>query len=536
MRAFDAKFGPDFLAAVPEAPGVYRIFDADGTLIYVGKAANLRRRLAQYRTIGRRKAHRKRRALVSAAVRIAWEVSESDLAASLAEIRLIQELRPPRNVVSAFPFLYPFIGVRDEGVETYFCLTTSPAAFPGFDLHGAFRSREVTRDAFAALARLLRWAGHPVPRHRCARFVAARHSRVIGFRRLPAGSPLAGLACCGASRGRRSRPWPSSCSSTRARSRAARRSRTTCARWDASSAGRPSRSPGRAPPRATSATRSPRRIATSCSRDTATLARERPEGGVRVALLHNPRPTAAPAGPADDEFEEYDSPGTIAAIAAALAPLGVSVEPVVADRALPGASRRDATTSPSTSPRARPALPRGVPAAVCELLGLPFTGSDPLTLAVTLDKAVARRIVSPDVPVAPAALVEDEADPAALAALRYPVIVKPNDEGSSKGIGDDAVAADAAGASRRCRDLRERYGCPCWSRSSCPAPRSPWPSRATERRPRPRRHGDRRGAGRRRPALRLLDRRQARLAAARALPRAAAAACRVSRVHRAPGR
>jgi hypothetical protein len=189
VRGFDAKFGADFLAGVPEAPGVYRFFDAADTLIYVGKAANLRRRLTQYRTMSRRKAHRKRRALVRAAERITWEVCESDLAASLAEIRLIQELRPPRNVVSAFPFLYPFVGVRDEGIETYFCLTTSPAAFAGFELHGAFRSRDVTREAFAALARLLRWAGHPVPRHRCARFVAARHSRVIGFRRLPLGSP-----------------------------------------------------------------------------------------------------------------------------------------------------------------------------------------------------------------------------------------------------------------------------------------------------------------------------------------------------------
>jgi D-alanine-D-alanine ligase len=35
-----------------------------------------------------------------------------------------------------------------------------------------------------------------------------------------------------------------------------------------------------------------------------------------------------------------------------------------------------------------------VPAAVCELLGVPFTGSDALTLAVTLDKAMARRVVS----------------------------------------------------------------------------------------------------------------------------------------------
>lgn len=186
MRLFDLKLGPDFLTTVPTAPGIYRIYDAADTLLYVGKATNLRRRLAQYRTISRRKAHRKRRALVKAAARIAWEVCESDLAASLAEIRLIQQLQPPRNVASAFPFLYPFIGVRAAGAETYFCLTTSPGAFPAFDLHGAFRARDVTREAFFALGRLLRWPGHPVPRHRCRRLVAARHSHVIGFRRLPA--------------------------------------------------------------------------------------------------------------------------------------------------------------------------------------------------------------------------------------------------------------------------------------------------------------------------------------------------------------
>ena len=40
-----------------------------------------------------------------------------------------------------------------DGRETHFCLTTSPAAFPGFELHGAFRSREVTGEAFFALMR-----------------------------------------------------------------------------------------------------------------------------------------------------------------------------------------------------------------------------------------------------------------------------------------------------------------------------------------------------------------------------------------------
>jgi excinuclease UvrABC nuclease subunit len=185
VRLFDQKFGADFLSEVPTQPGVYRLYDGAGALLYVGKAANLRRRLGQYRTAGRRKRERKRRALVKVTTRITWEVCESPLAASLAEIRLIQTLRPPRNVTSAFPFLYPFVGIHPEGHETYFCLTTSPAAFAAFDLHGAFRSREVTSEAFFSLMRLLHFVGHPVPRHRCRRFGTAPHSHVVGFRRLP---------------------------------------------------------------------------------------------------------------------------------------------------------------------------------------------------------------------------------------------------------------------------------------------------------------------------------------------------------------
>lgn len=184
MRLFDQKFGADFLSGVPTQPGVYRLYDEAGVLLYVGKAANLRRRLGQYRAAGRKKRERKRRALVKAATGITWEVCESALTAALTEIRLIQTLRPPRNVTSAFPFLYPFLGIRLEGGETYFCLTTSPAAFPAFDLHGAFRSREVTGEAFFSLMRLLHFVGHPVPRHRCRRFATAAHSHVVGFRRL----------------------------------------------------------------------------------------------------------------------------------------------------------------------------------------------------------------------------------------------------------------------------------------------------------------------------------------------------------------
>ncbi len=187
VGAFDRKFGADFLADVPAQPGVYRLYDSAGILLYVGKARDLRRRLAQYRTNRQTKRDRKRRALVRSAARIAWEVCESELDASLHEIRLIQALRPRDNVAGAFPFLYPFIGVRADGAETAFCLTTLPDAFPEFEFHGAFRSREVTGEAFFSLMRMLRLVGHPNPRR--GRVSRAAHSYVFAFRRLPTDWP-----------------------------------------------------------------------------------------------------------------------------------------------------------------------------------------------------------------------------------------------------------------------------------------------------------------------------------------------------------
>jgi excinuclease ABC subunit C len=185
VRIFDRKFGVDFLAGVPREPGIYRMYDAAGGLLYVGKARNLRRRLAQYRTARRTKKDRKRRALVRSADRIEWQACASELEAALTEIGLIQALRPRRNVAGAFPFLYPFIGIQVDGADTHFCLTTSPEAFAAFELHGAFRSREITGEAFFALMRLLRFVGHATARRRRDRLSVPRHSHLYMFRRLP---------------------------------------------------------------------------------------------------------------------------------------------------------------------------------------------------------------------------------------------------------------------------------------------------------------------------------------------------------------
>ena len=74
--------------------------------------------------------------------------------------------------------------------------------------------------------------------------------------------------------------------------------------------------------------------------------------------------------------------------------------------------------------------------AVLEMLGIPHTGSDPLTLAATLDKDCAKRLVeSAGLTPAPGCVIEPGADARSVAhRLTYPAIAKPTWEGSSKGI------------------------------------------------------------------------------------------------------
>jgi predicted GIY-YIG superfamily endonuclease len=185
VKAFDKKFGARFVAALPATPAVYRVYDAAGALIYIGKAKNLRRRLGQYRNAKRRKAHFKMRQIVSDARRIEYEACASDLDACLLEARLIQEHRPRWNTAGAFFFLYPLVGVKFEGGITSFCYTTHPESFADFDLHGAYRSRGITGGAFWALVELLAYVGHRVPRDR--KREVPKYSHVVRFRQLPEG-------------------------------------------------------------------------------------------------------------------------------------------------------------------------------------------------------------------------------------------------------------------------------------------------------------------------------------------------------------
>ena len=187
VRGFDRKFGAEFLESLPGSPGVYLVYDREEELIYVGKAKNLKRRLSQYRNTIRRKKYRRMRSIVKEAVRIEIRRAETHLDACLTETKLIQKHRPRWNIVGAYSFLYPLIGIRSANDNIEFCMTTTPEAVlkecPGFEFHGAFRSRRITGDAFFALMRLLKFVGHVNPSK--GRKGIPRYSYIFSFRRLP---------------------------------------------------------------------------------------------------------------------------------------------------------------------------------------------------------------------------------------------------------------------------------------------------------------------------------------------------------------
>jgi excinuclease ABC subunit C len=175
VKTFDKKFGACYFASLPTTPAVYRIYNEQDELIYVGKAKNLRRRLGQYRNAKRRKKHHKMRKIVGEAAKIEYDLFPSDHEACLAELRLIQERRPKWNLAGAFYFLYPLIGISYESRTLTLLYTTEPEKMgaqllDSLSLHGAYRSRHLSGNAFFALVELFAFIGHQNPAKKIGKY------------------------------------------------------------------------------------------------------------------------------------------------------------------------------------------------------------------------------------------------------------------------------------------------------------------------------------------------------------------------------
>ncbi len=95
--------------------------------------------------------------------------------------------------------------------------------------------------------------------------------------------------------------------------------------------------------------------------------------------------------------------------------------------------------------------------AILELLGVPCTGSNSITLALALDKAKTKQILASGGIPTPAWQLFPNATVPLNPALHFPLIVKPNREGSSKGIWRESVVRDEASLRRQVTQICERY-------------------------------------------------------------------------------
>jgi D-alanine-D-alanine ligase len=94
--------------------------------------------------------------------------------------------------------------------------------------------------------------------------------------------------------------------------------------------------------------------------------------------------------------------------------------------------------------------------SMCEMLGIPYTGSDPLTLGICLDKSRAKEILAyHKIPTPPFWVVENGSGISLR--VKLPAIVKPLHEGSSKGIKDNSVVRNRSELKARVREIQALY-------------------------------------------------------------------------------
>lgn len=123
-----SSFDPSaFLATCSGRPGVYRMYDAKGSLLYVGKAKNLKKRLSSYfRKTGLAP---KTAALVARIAQVETSITANETEALLLEQTLIKQSRPPYNILLRDDKSYPYVFLSD-------------GAFPRLSIHrGAKREK-----------------------------------------------------------------------------------------------------------------------------------------------------------------------------------------------------------------------------------------------------------------------------------------------------------------------------------------------------------------------------------------------------------
>jgi D-alanine-D-alanine ligase len=178
----------------------------------------------------------------------------------------------------------------------------------------------------------------------------------------------------------------------------------------------------------------------------------------RVGLAYNTIPIDYLKRFPLDTIAEYDTQGTVQAVAAALETRGHEVIPLEADVDFVNrlqAARVDIVFNIAEGLRGE-SRESHVP-SVCELMRVPYTGSGVLTTALCLDKAVTNRLLRDSGLPIPPFQVFQRGDEALEDGLAFPLIVKLLHEGSSMGLTAHSVVEDEAGLRQQARAVVEAY-------------------------------------------------------------------------------
>ncbi|HEY2591849.1 MAG TPA: excinuclease ABC subunit UvrC, partial [Steroidobacteraceae bacterium] len=148
VRQFDPK---EYVASLPRRPGVYRMYGAEGELLYVGKARNLKDRVGTYFVPNN--VSPKVQALVQQIGGIEVTVTNSETEALLLEYNLIKEHKPRFNVVLRDDKSFPYIHLATDHDYPRLAFYRGPRNLPG-RYFGPFPNAGAVRDTLGQLQKL----------------------------------------------------------------------------------------------------------------------------------------------------------------------------------------------------------------------------------------------------------------------------------------------------------------------------------------------------------------------------------------------
>lgn len=147
------QLGKDFLASVPKEPGIYFFYGEDRSLLYVGKAKELKTRLSSYFRIDQ-SSPRKLQRLALLTRSLEWETLATEEEALIRENYFLRSYKPPFNRMNVRPESYLFFFLKFENNDFEIRASTQPNCIGDEQRFGCFKGKRRTLESLKAILRI----------------------------------------------------------------------------------------------------------------------------------------------------------------------------------------------------------------------------------------------------------------------------------------------------------------------------------------------------------------------------------------------